>query len=219
MAHVTPKRRIFISYAKEDWSVANQLYTDLLAAGLHPWLDEHDLLPGDNWARKVELEISQCAYFVALLSHKSVTKEGYVQNEMRQAINRALRIPEGTPFIIPVRLDDCEPLFSEFRGIHRIDLFKDYDSCLSKLIRVFEYEEKERPAAHIEDITPAARSVTRIRESGFAFIRSAYQGKDLFFHSNELVDISFDELREGDMLTYDIAIGPKGPIAVNVRRA
>ncbi|KKQ59508.1 MAG: Cold shock-like protein, partial [Parcubacteria group bacterium GW2011_GWE2_38_18] len=44
-------------------------------------------------------------------------------------------------------------------------------------------------------------------------------GKDLFFHSNSLVGVSFEELREGDALTFETQDGPKGLSAVNVQRA
>lgn len=60
-----------------------------------------------------------------------------------------------------------------------------------------------------------ARLVT---EKGFGFIKRDGQEKDLFFHSNELVDIKIDELREGDKVTFEIADSPKGPNAVKVTK-
>ena len=45
------------------------------------------------------------------------------------------------------------------------------------------------------------------------------QDKDLFFHSNSLVGVSFDELNEGDAVTFDVEQSPKGPNAVNVKKA
>ncbi|HEY4488028.1 MAG TPA: cold shock domain-containing protein, partial [Candidatus Paceibacterota bacterium] len=42
--------------------------------------------------------------------------------------------------------------------------------------------------------------------------------KDLFFHSNELVNVKFDELREGDKVTFEVAQSPKGPNAVKVSK-
>jgi len=56
-------------------------------------------------------------------------------------------------------------------------------------------------------------------DKGFGFITVEGQDKDLFFHSNSLVDVTFDELKEGDTVTFDIEESPKGPNATNVKRA
>lgn len=56
-------------------------------------------------------------------------------------------------------------------------------------------------------------------DKGFGFIAIEGQAKDLFFHSNSLVGVSFDELHEGDALSFDTEDSPKGPSAVNVQRA
>ncbi|PIR84049.1 cold-shock protein [Candidatus Kaiserbacteria bacterium CG10_big_fil_rev_8_21_14_0_10_51_14] len=62
-------------------------------------------------------------------------------------------------------------------------------------------------------------TIARLTDKGFGFIKREGQEKDLFFHSNELVGVSFDELREGDTLTFEVADSPKGPNAVKVSRA
>ncbi len=62
-------------------------------------------------------------------------------------------------------------------------------------------------------------TIARLTDKGFGFIKPEGQEKDLFFHSNELVGVSFDELREGDTLTFEVADSPKGPNAVKVSRA
>ena len=53
---------------------------------------------------------------------------------------------------------------------------------------------------------------------GFGFIKRDGQDKDLFFHSNELKNISFDELQEGDKVSFDVGDSPKGPNALNVSK-
>lgn len=62
-------------------------------------------------------------------------------------------------------------------------------------------------------------TIARLTDKGFGFIKRDGEEKDLFFHSNELVGVSFDELREGDKLTFEIAESPKGLNAVKVSRA
>lgn len=61
--------------------------------------------------------------------------------------------------------------------------------------------------------------VARKTDRGFGFIKRAGEEKDLFFHSNELKGITFDELREGDAVTFEVQESPKGPNAVNVSKA
>ncbi len=61
-------------------------------------------------------------------------------------------------------------------------------------------------------------TIARLTDKGFGFIKMAGQEKDLFFHSNELVGVSFDSLREGDKVTFEIGDSPKGPNAVKVSK-
>lgn len=61
--------------------------------------------------------------------------------------------------------------------------------------------------------------IARLTDKGFGFISVEDEEKDLFFHSNELVDVSFDELKEGDAVTFEKAEGPKGPNATQVKKA
>jgi CspA family cold shock protein len=60
--------------------------------------------------------------------------------------------------------------------------------------------------------------IARIMDKGFGFISSEGSEKDLFFHMND-VDGDFDSLREGDVVSFEIVDGPKGPAAANVTKA
>lgn len=55
-------------------------------------------------------------------------------------------------------------------------------------------------------------------DRGFGFITREGETKDLFFHSTDLVGVTFDELQVGEKVTFDIVEGPKGPAAKNVKR-
>ena len=60
--------------------------------------------------------------------------------------------------------------------------------------------------------------IARVMDKGYGFISYEESDKDLFFHSNELQDVAFDDLKEGDEVEFEIADGQKGPNAVNVKR-
>ena len=60
--------------------------------------------------------------------------------------------------------------------------------------------------------------IARLTDKGFGFIKIEGQTKDLFFHSNELVNVQFDGLREGDKVSFEVGEGPKGPNAIKVSK-
>ncbi len=60
--------------------------------------------------------------------------------------------------------------------------------------------------------------VAKKTDKGFGFIKRNDSDKDLFFHSNELTNISFEELQEGDKVSFEVGDSPKGPNAVNVSK-
>jgi CspA family cold shock protein len=62
-------------------------------------------------------------------------------------------------------------------------------------------------------------TIKNLTDKGFGFISREGEAKDLFFHSNDLVGVSFDELKVGDVLNFEVQDGPKGPSAKNVTRA
>ena len=62
-------------------------------------------------------------------------------------------------------------------------------------------------------------TIKTLTDRGFGFISREGESKDLFFHSKDLNGVMFDELKTGDMVTFEVADGDKGPSAVNVSRA
>jgi len=61
--------------------------------------------------------------------------------------------------------------------------------------------------------------IKKLTDKHFGFISQEGVEKDLFFHSNELVDMEFDELKEGDAVTFELSDTPKGQAAVQVKKA
>jgi hypothetical protein len=100
--------RVFLCHAKEDKPVVRDLYHQLTAKGwMDVWLDVEKLLPGQEWDIEIEKAVEQADVVIVCLSNKSVDKEGYVQKELRFVLNIADEKPEGTIFVVPLRLDDC----------------------------------------------------------------------------------------------------------------
>jgi CspA family cold shock protein len=62
-------------------------------------------------------------------------------------------------------------------------------------------------------------TIKKLTDRGFGFIGAEGQEKDIFFHGKSLDGVEFDELREGDAVSFDVENGEKGPAAVNVKRA
>ncbi len=59
-------------------------------------------------------------------------------------------------------------------------------------------------------------TIKRLTDKGFGFI-AAGDGNEYFFHQSACSDVRFDELREGQAVTFERGQGPKGPRAENVR--
>jgi hypothetical protein len=117
------KLRVFLCHASQDKPIVRELYQRLLAEGwIDPWLDEEKLLPGQDWDMEIEKAVESADAVIVCLSNNSVTKEGYVQKELRFVLDIALEKPEGTIFVIPLRLDDCL-VPRRLKNWHRADYF------------------------------------------------------------------------------------------------
>jgi len=113
---------IFISYGREDRSLALEIYELLCHKGLSAWIDVRDLQPGQIWESQIDKAIQNCEIFVACLSSSSVSKRGFVQSELQCALKVLETIPEDQVFLIPVRLDNCEAP-ARLVHLHWVDYF------------------------------------------------------------------------------------------------
>ena len=94
-------------HASGDKPIVRELHQKLTADGFDVWLDEVRLLPGQDWTEEIEKAVSQSDVIIICLSNQSINKQGYVQKEIKFALDIALEKPEDVIFIIPIRLDDC----------------------------------------------------------------------------------------------------------------
>jgi TIR domain/NACHT domain len=133
----------FLSYVREDSAKVAQLEALLTAAGIPVWRDTADIWPGDDWRVQIRRAITNNALvFVACFSRNSMTRaKAYQNEELVLAIEQLrLRSPD-TPWLIPVRLDDCEIPERDIgdgrtlRSLHHADLFgQRYEEGTRRLI-------------------------------------------------------------------------------------
>lgn len=98
---------IFVSYAREDQVPAEALVGFLRAAGFEVWFDKDSLHAGQDWRMVIEQAIASARLLIICLSKNSVDKTGFVQKEMRLALQQAELRPASQVYIIPVSLDGC----------------------------------------------------------------------------------------------------------------
>ncbi len=106
----TRKLRVFLCHSSTDKPIVRELYQRLNSEGwIDPWLDEEKLLPGQDWDMEIEKAVQTSDAVIVCLSNSSINKEGYVQKEIKRVLDISDQKPEGTIFVIPLRLDNCEP--------------------------------------------------------------------------------------------------------------
>jgi hypothetical protein len=135
---VQRKVQIFISYGREDARAAKRLTSALEAYGYLIWLDSDEIAGGELWERSIHTSIRECSRFIALLSSSSVRREGFVHSEVKAALRRQRNFPETRIFVIPVRLDSCDPTYEELMPLQRVDLFPDWAKGVDDLVRALE---------------------------------------------------------------------------------
>ena len=102
------KLKLFLCHSKDDKPKVRELYHRLVADGFDAWLDEENLLPGQDWDLEIRKAVRESDVVVVCLSKGAVTKTGYVQKEIRFSLDVADEQPEGTIFIIPAKLEACQ---------------------------------------------------------------------------------------------------------------
>jgi hypothetical protein len=98
-------------------------------------MDKQSLLPGQEWEFEIKKEIQDSDFFVACISHCSISKRGFVQKEIRYALDILTTIPYGQIYFIPVRLEQCD-VPRNLNHLQWIDL--DSQDANAKLFQAFE---------------------------------------------------------------------------------
>lgn len=99
---------IFLSYAREDGERANRIYSMINRHDRPVFYDKMSLIPGMDWREEIERSLEKCKLVLILCSRHTVEKEGFIQKEIRLALERSEMMPEGRIFIIPIRFDEAD---------------------------------------------------------------------------------------------------------------
>lgn len=115
-------KAVFLSYASQDAEAARRICEALRAAGVEVWFDQSELVGGDAWDQKIRRQIKECVLFLPVVStNTEARREGYFRLEWKLAAQRTHTIADGTPFLLPVVVDDvrdAEALVpEEFRAV------------------------------------------------------------------------------------------------------
>lgn len=178
-------------------------------AGVAPWLDEVELLPGHDWAVEISKAIRESHIVLVCLSEAATTKEGFVQKEIRAALDVADEKPEGMIFVVPVRLEDCG-VPQRLQRWQWVDLFQEAGFevlCRSLTSRAaalgIEIEtSREKQLGSLRDREAHLRS-----EIGFALqnrsIIQRDQDGECEFHQDQ-IDLLDDEIRKSESELSDV---------------
>lgn len=146
------KTKVFLSYAKEDQTYTRRLFEELKNRNIEVWFDKESLLPGQKWKIEIRKAIQASRYFIAILSSKSVTKRGVVQKEIKEALDVLDEFPENKIFIIPIRIDSCEPSNEKLREIQWVDMFPNWEEGLEKIFIAMDFGKKQHQSHIFTDV-------------------------------------------------------------------
>ncbi|MCP4107250.1 MAG: TIR domain-containing protein [Desulfobacteraceae bacterium] len=131
------KTKVFICHADEDSDIAEKLFDDLKKHDIEPWLESKDIRAGENRRVIIRRAIKFASYFVVLLSSNSMTARGDFNRHQKIALDQFDELPQTDIFIIPVRVDDCDPgdIRPGFKDMETADLFPLYEHGLEKILK------------------------------------------------------------------------------------
>lgn len=114
---------VFLCHCAADKVLVRDLYKFLADLGASVWFDEVDLIPGQDWNAEIHRAIRRSDLVIVCLSSRAVNKVGYLQKEIRLALDFADEQPDGTIYIVPAKLEQCEvpPRLNRWQWVNLFD--------------------------------------------------------------------------------------------------
>ena len=111
---------IFISYASPDRDRVLSYLDHLQQMNFNVWVDFQSIKPGQNWDFEIRRAFSKATFILAFVSNNSVSRRGYVQRELKMALDMLQEKLIDDIYIIPVILDDDVTMPVELSGIQYV---------------------------------------------------------------------------------------------------
>lgn len=139
--------KVFLCHASADKPKVRELYRYLRKRGIKPWFDEMDLVGGQDWQVEIPKALFSSDAILICLTKNAIDKEGYIQKEIKFALDKALEMPEGRIFLIPVRFEECEVPFALSR-YQWVDLFDEVG--YTRMMRALKFRAAQLERASVE---------------------------------------------------------------------
>ncbi len=151
--------KVFLCHSSADKAIVREIYNKLVLYNIDVWLDEEKLLPGHDWELEIRNAISLSDVIIVCLSQKSVTKAGYLQKEIKYALDMIDMQPESSICIIPAKLDECK-IPDRLNRWHWVNCFE--EKGYNKLIRSLETRAKEL-VIDLKEMNPEELELMKLR--------------------------------------------------------
>jgi hypothetical protein len=131
---------VFLIYAHSDKKAVRKLYRRLTRNRINAWLDDMELLPGQNWKHEIRQAILRSKVVIVCLSMQFNKQGGFRHEEIKIALEKARLFPDNEIFIIPARLEKCD-LPEPLHLWQCVDLFEpDGFNKLLSVLKEFDYQ-------------------------------------------------------------------------------
>ena len=120
---VGERTQVFLCYGRPDLNQALLVYDRLEKEKLRPWIDKKSLKPGDAWEKRIRAAIRDSEFVLVLLTKRSVNKRGFLQKEIKEALDIQDEQLDTDRYVIPVRLEPCA-IPDRLASIQSADLYE-----------------------------------------------------------------------------------------------
>lgn len=181
---------IFISYASPDKARVVPIFEWLESNGYEAWMDVKRLKPGQNWDFEIKRALDKSTFFLAVISNASYDRRGYLQREIKIALDKLNEKLVDDIFIIPFLLDDDVPIPEQLKSIQAV---RTSDPHWQDLVRDAIDTQIEKLGGERKQIQEQARlswTTTVIRESWEGLPGYEVEIQLFDFHSKEFPQVA-----------------------------